>query len=77
MLNRWGFQPKVLGYIPNVRGAITGLPEHSAAGVSDEHAVKTFSPLPAIQTEGSCVSRVLFPAAWPEPLLGARYWRRS
>lgn len=25
MLMRWGFSPKVLGYIPNVRGVITGL----------------------------------------------------
>src|SRR5262249_32753020 len=25
MLNAWGFAPKVLGYIPNVRGVITGL----------------------------------------------------
>jgi hypothetical protein len=23
----WGFEPKVLGYIPNVRGAVTGIPE--------------------------------------------------
>jgi hypothetical protein len=26
MLIRWGFSPKVLGYIPNVRGVITGVP---------------------------------------------------
>jgi hypothetical protein len=26
ILIRWGFKPKVLGYIPNVRGAITGVP---------------------------------------------------
>jgi hypothetical protein len=26
-LIRWGFEPKVLGYIPNVRGAVTGIPE--------------------------------------------------
>jgi len=25
-LIRWGFEPKVLGYIPNVRGVITGIP---------------------------------------------------
>jgi hypothetical protein len=25
-LIRWGFKPKVLGYIPNVRGAVTGVP---------------------------------------------------
>jgi hypothetical protein len=27
MLVRWGFEPKVLGHIPNVRGAVTGIPE--------------------------------------------------
>jgi len=26
-LIKWGFEPKVLGYIPNVRGVITGIPE--------------------------------------------------
>ena len=26
-LIKWGFEPKVLGYIPNVRGAVTGIPE--------------------------------------------------
>jgi hypothetical protein len=26
-LIKWGFEPKVLGYIPNVRGAVTGVPE--------------------------------------------------
>jgi hypothetical protein len=26
-LIRWGFEPKVLGFIPNVRGAVTGIPE--------------------------------------------------
>ena len=25
-LIKWGFEPKVLGYIPNVRGAVTGVP---------------------------------------------------
>jgi len=28
-LIKWGFQPKVLGYIPNVRGAVTGMPEEA------------------------------------------------
>ena len=36
MLLTWGFTPKVLGYIPNVRGVITGLadpmPQHSRDG---------------------------------------------
>jgi hypothetical protein len=27
MLIDWGFRPKVLGYIPNVRGVVTGVPE--------------------------------------------------
>jgi hypothetical protein len=26
ILIRWGFKPQVLGYIPNVRGAVTGVP---------------------------------------------------
>jgi hypothetical protein len=26
ILIRWGFEPKVLGYIPNVRGVVTGVP---------------------------------------------------
>ncbi len=30
MLIRWGFEPKVLGYIPNVRGAATGIPESAS-----------------------------------------------
>jgi hypothetical protein len=30
MLIQWGFQAKVLGYIPNVRGAVTGVPEKAA-----------------------------------------------
>ena len=30
MLLTWGFTPKVLGYIPNVRGVITGLAESDA-----------------------------------------------
>jgi hypothetical protein len=30
LLTRWGFQPRVLGYIPNVRGAVTGVPERAS-----------------------------------------------
>ena len=26
ILIRWGFKPQLLGYIPNVRGAVTGVP---------------------------------------------------
>ena len=29
-LIEWGFEPKVLGYIPNVRGVVTGIPESRA-----------------------------------------------
>ena len=29
MLIKWGFQPQVLVYIPNVRGVVTGVPEPS------------------------------------------------
>jgi hypothetical protein len=31
MLTKWGFEPKVLGYIPNVRGAVTGVPEKTSS----------------------------------------------
>jgi hypothetical protein len=31
MLIGWGFEPKVLGYIPNVRGVVTGVPERAPA----------------------------------------------
>jgi hypothetical protein len=30
MLIKWGFKPKVLGYIPNVRGVVTGVPEKTS-----------------------------------------------
>jgi hypothetical protein len=30
MLIEWGFKPMVLGYIPNVRGVITGVPERTS-----------------------------------------------
>jgi len=30
MLIEWGFKPMVLGYIPNVRGAVTGVPESTS-----------------------------------------------
>jgi len=30
MLIKWGFKPKVLGYLPNVRGVITGIPEKTS-----------------------------------------------
>ena len=31
MLIDWGFKPRVLAYIPNVRGVVTGVPEQQAA----------------------------------------------
>jgi hypothetical protein len=30
-LNGWGFQPKVLGYLPHVRGVVTGVPDRPPA----------------------------------------------
>ena len=76
MLNRWGFQPKVLGYISNVRGVITGLPENAGLDSPGEHAVNAFSCEPTVQTVEPYVSRVLLPAPWIAPNLGVRYWRR-
>ena len=32
MLIRWGFEPRVLAYIPNVRGVVTGIPEKASPG---------------------------------------------
>jgi hypothetical protein len=26
ILIRWGFRPQVLGYLPNIRGVVTGVP---------------------------------------------------
>ena len=77
MLNRWGFQPKVLGYVQNVRGVITGLPEHSVAVLTGERATKDFPSAPADQTGESSVSRLLLPAAWAEACPVRRYWRRG
>lgn len=77
MLGRWGFQPKVLGYISNVRGVITGLSEHATSGVAGKQTIKTLCPTTTIQTLEPYVSRVLLPSPWVESRLGARYWRRS
>jgi hypothetical protein len=55
MLIDWGFKPMSLGYIPNVRGAVTGVPEGPsatdtrgvrAAGITRETA--TSSTVPAV-----------------------------
>ena len=37
MLLTWGFTPKVLGYIPNVRGVITGLADLARFDESRRH----------------------------------------
>ncbi|MCW5622935.1 MAG: hypothetical protein KIS79_17620, partial [Burkholderiales bacterium] len=50
MLVRWGFEPKVLGYIPNVRGVITGLPEPAATDALADRAWRT-APAATIQVE--------------------------
>ena len=78
MLNRWGFVPKVLGYIPNVRGAITGLPESATPSVGAAYTTQSFSSPPTIHTAEPCVSRVLLPAPWAQARpAGGRYWRRG
>jgi truncated hemoglobin YjbI len=54
ILNTWGFTPRVLGYIPNVRGVITGLandqsPQHPkgslTGGMPFHHLPNTMRPL--------------------------------
>ena len=48
-LIKWGFEPKVLGYIPNVRGAVTGIPEsyssrQATVGIKDPKGVVMLGP---------------------------------
>ena len=76
MLNKWGYSPKVLGYIPNVRGVITGLPENSTLDLSSERVLSKFSSEPTVQMVEPDVSRILLPAPWIAQTLGVRYWRR-
>ena len=49
ILGTWGFRPQVLGYIPNVRGVVTGIPEPSPRGLQtpfkNPKAVVTLRPL--------------------------------
>ena len=35
MLSNWGFKPRVLCYLPNVRGVITGVPEKASPATSE------------------------------------------
>jgi hypothetical protein len=49
MLIKWGFRPKVLGYIPNVRGVVTGVPEktsprHLRVRIKDAEATVALRP---------------------------------
>ena len=43
MLTGWGFRPQVLGYLPNVRGVVTGVPDasspHGRVHIKDAKAV--------------------------------------
>ncbi len=48
-LIRWGFEPKVLGYIPTVRGVVTGIPESRGQGAN--------SPSSALASIRSFVSK--------------------
>jgi hypothetical protein len=49
ILNKWGFRPQVLGYIPNVRGVVTGIPDPLPrplrARSKDPKAVVTLRPM--------------------------------
>jgi hypothetical protein len=50
MLIKWGFKPKVLGYIPNVRGVVTGIPEktsprHLRVRIKDPEATVVLRPM--------------------------------
>jgi hypothetical protein len=49
MLIKWRFEPKVLGYLPNVRGAITGIPQkqsprHSRVRIREANASVVLRP---------------------------------
>ncbi len=68
MLIKWGFTPKVLGYIPNVRGAITGLAENSSSDpVGDTRASGlSFSPAPTIRTHNGAPARNSSPVPWTD-----------
>lgn len=75
LLEGWGFKPKVLGYIPNVRGTITGLPEHAAPAAAADRSW-TADPAAAMQTVGVRAGRTLLPMPAAEKSPATRYWRR-
>jgi hypothetical protein len=77
MLSRWGFAPKVLGYVPNVRGVITGLPESPTIDLSVKQTANGLPAISSIATAQQCVSRLLLPVPSMESSVAARYWRRS
>jgi len=61
MLLTWGFTPKVLGYIPNVRGVITGLTDQTPPQYRG-------GPIPSLETAVSSIP--LLRAALPGELAG-------
>ena len=69
MLIAWAFTPKVLGYIPNVRGMITGLadpiPGRAEAGYKrpEGYAVRQTIAAPGLRSQAESVP--LFRAAFP------------
>jgi len=73
MLLSWGFMPKVLGYVPNVRGVITGLADRTqkppATGLVFPQGTRYRGALPSMAAEGT--SDVAGAAASSVPLLRA------
>lgn len=76
MLIRWGFEPKVLGYIPNVRGVITGLPEPAAIDAPVDRAGRA-APAEPMQAQGARVGRGLLPLPVAATNTPTRYYRRT
>jgi hypothetical protein len=76
MLSRWGFAPKVLGHVPNVRGVITGLPDSPTVDLSAKQTANTLHAISKVSTTEQCVSRLLLPVPSVESR-AVRYWRRS
>ncbi len=68
MLLAWGFTPKVLAYIPNVRGMVTGLADRPAQAATvhksaNGYAVRQATASPEVRAQGQSVR--LFRAAFP------------
>jgi hypothetical protein len=64
MLLTWGFTPKVLGYIPNVRGTVTGLADPAQQrGYGDPARQSTASPEPRAKGENVPLFRAAVPGA--------------